>query len=148
MTLTLAFQGELLKKQHFRYGKIYWQINDRDMSWWMLDPRCHLELCPWPWDFKAKFWNNRMPGMADWRGKKRCESVGCFNLVIDERTMSTFGNSQQCIKSGHITHYGPFYLHAKCNFNQVSTVVVVKICYEHLQYGCPAMAKNHCWIEL
>ena len=44
----------------------------------MLNPLCDLELWPWPWMFKVKFWKSCIPGVGwpidmDWKG---CESIG------------------------------------------------------------------------
>ena len=39
----------------------------------MLNPLCGLELWPWPWNFKVKFWNGPIPGTGwpidmEWKG--------------------------------------------------------------------------------
>ena len=73
MTLTLNFQCQILKLLYLRNGrtdqyetKAMWV--DR-MSYLL----CDLELWPWPWVFKVKFWKNlcRRNGRVDWPWKKR-----------------------------------------------------------------------------
>ena len=60
MTLTLDFQGQILKKLYFMEwdGLLTW--NERMWVDRMLDPCCDFQLSPhpwpWPWIFKVKFW--------------------------------------------------------------------------------------------
>ena len=67
MTLTLDFQGQILKMLYLRNGRAW---NERDARTWvhrMLDPHCDFELWPhpWPWplNFKVKFWKCRNSAM-------------------------------------------------------------------------------------
>ena len=53
--LILNFQGEILKKLYITKGILV----DR-----MLNRLCDLELWPWPWIFKVKFWKSRNPGIG------------------------------------------------------------------------------------
>ena len=76
MTLTLDFQGQILKMLYLRNGRADWQ---RTKGIWvdrMLHPLCDFQLWPqpwpWPWIFKVKFWKSHIRnGMADWHGITR-----------------------------------------------------------------------------
>ena len=82
MTLTLDFQGQILKKSNLRNG-----MADRHgtKGMWvdrMLDSHCDFKLWPhpwpWPWIFKVKYWNCCNLGMGgsthmEWKGY----DVGC-----------------------------------------------------------------------
>ena len=43
---------------------------------WMLDPKCDLELWPWPWTFKIR-WESCIPGMV-WLIDMECK--GCQSI--------------------------------------------------------------------
>ena len=61
MTLTLDFQGQILKKSYRRNGMAHW--NGTKGMWVdrMLDSHCDFKLWPhpwpWPWIFKVKYGN-------------------------------------------------------------------------------------------
>ena len=62
VTLTLDFQGQILKMMYLRNGRADW--NGTKGMWVdrMLDSHCDFALrphpWPWPWIFKVNFWNN------------------------------------------------------------------------------------------
>ena len=60
-----------------------WWRNYQFVSLWMLYQQCNLDLWPWPWNFKVKFWNSRIPGMVDWHGKKQMWGNGLLDLTHD-----------------------------------------------------------------
>ena len=87
-TLTLDFQGQILKKWYLRNGMANWH---RVKGMWvdrMLDPCCDFQLSPhqwpWPWIFKVKFWKS----LILWMGwpidteRKGCESIECLTHVV------------------------------------------------------------------
>ena len=47
-------------------------------------PLCDLELWSWPWTFKVKLWNSRIPRMGGSidMGRKGCESIGCWTHYV------------------------------------------------------------------
>ena len=56
-TLTLDFQGQILKMLYLRNGRT---DQHRTKGIWVdrvLCLLCDLQLWPWPWIFKVKFWN-------------------------------------------------------------------------------------------
>ena len=75
LTLTLDFQGQILKMLYLKNGRADWH---RMKGMWvdrMLDPHFEFELWPHPWlwplIFKVKFENVYLKnGMADWHGAK------------------------------------------------------------------------------
>ena len=80
MTFDLEFSRSNWKKQYLRNGR----IDCHGTKWMSVDrifyPLCDLELWSWPWIFKIKFWNSRIPRMAgpidmEW---KRCELIGSW----------------------------------------------------------------------
>ena len=79
MTLTSNFQRQILKLLYPRNGRA-----DRHgmKGIWVdgvLCPICDLELWPWPWIFKVKFWKCCIWGMVELidMETKGCESIGC-----------------------------------------------------------------------
>ena len=76
MTLTLDFQGQILKMMYLRNGRTDWHGTKGMRVDRMLDPHCDFKLWPhpWPWPliFKVKF--KKMlylrNGMPDWHGTK------------------------------------------------------------------------------
>ena len=88
MTLTLDFQGQILKMLYLRNGMAYWH---RTKGMWvdgMLHPLCDLQLWPqpwpWPWITKVKFWKSRISGKG-WpidMQSKRCESIEYCTHVV------------------------------------------------------------------
>ena len=84
LTLTLDFQGQILKNWLLRNG-----MADRhgtkgiwvDRVLYLL---CDLELWPWPWIFKVKFWKcfiSEMGGPIDME-PKGCELIGCYTHIV------------------------------------------------------------------
>ena len=70
MTLTLDFQGQILKKSNLRNGMADWH-GMRGM--WvdsMLVPCCDFQRSPhpwpWPWIFKVKFWKKSKQERGGW----------------------------------------------------------------------------------
>ena len=61
MTLTLDFQGKILKKSYLRNGMADWHGVKGMWVDRMLDSHCDFKLwphpLPWPWIFKVKYWN-------------------------------------------------------------------------------------------
>ena len=86
LTLTLDFQGQILKMLYLSNGWANWHGTmwvDR-----MLHPLCDFQRFPhswpWPWIFKVKFWNSRIAGMG-WlidMELKGCESIECWTHVM------------------------------------------------------------------
>ena len=83
MTLTLDFQGQILKMLYLRNGRADWHGTKGMWVDRMLHPLCDFELSPqpwpWPWIFKVKFWKSRIAGMG-WpieMERKGCESIEC-----------------------------------------------------------------------
>ena len=81
MTLTLDFQGQILKMLYLRNGRADWHGTKETWVDRMLDTHCDFELWPhpWPWplNFKVKFWKSRNSAMGcqiDME-RKGCESV-------------------------------------------------------------------------
>ena len=68
LTLTLDFQGQILKMLYLRNGKADWHGMKGMWVDRMLDPHCDFELWPhpwpWPWIFKVKVWKSRNSGMG------------------------------------------------------------------------------------
>ena len=88
MTLTLDFQGQILKKSYLRNGMP--DPHGTKGMWvdWMLDPCCDFQLWPhpWPWPliFKVKFWKSRNSGIGcpidmEWKGYELTE---CWTHVV------------------------------------------------------------------
>ena len=88
MTLTLDFQGQILKMLHLRNGRANWHGTKGMLVDEMLHPHCGFELWlhPWPWPliFKVEFWKSRNSGMGcqiDMERKGR-ESIGCYTHIV------------------------------------------------------------------
>ena len=68
LTLTLDFQGQILKMLYLRNGRADWHGTKGMWVDRMLDPYCDFELWPYPWPwpliFKVKFWKSRHSGMG------------------------------------------------------------------------------------
>ena len=88
LTLTLDFQGQILKMLYLRYGRANWHGMKGMWVDRMLHPLCDFQLWPqpWPWPliFKFKFWKSRISGMGwpidiEWKG---CESMECWTHVV------------------------------------------------------------------
>ena len=76
LTLTLDFQGQILKMLYLRNGRGDWHGKKRIWVDRMLHPLCDFQLWPhpwpWPWIFKVNLWKKSYlrNGMADWHGTK------------------------------------------------------------------------------
>ena len=88
LTLTLDFQGQILKKSYLRNGMADWPGMKRMWDDKMLDPCCDFQHSPhpwsWPWIFKVKFWKSLISGMG-WlidMERKGCESIECWTHVV------------------------------------------------------------------
>ena len=73
-TLTVDFQGQILKMLYLKNGSADWHGTKGIWVDRMLDPCCDFQCSPlpwpWPWIFKVKFWKSLRNGMADWHGTK------------------------------------------------------------------------------
>ena len=83
LTLTLDFQGQILKMLYLRNERADWHGTKGMWVHRMLDPHCDFELWPhlWPWPliFKVKFWKcciSRMGGSID------MERKGCVDRML------------------------------------------------------------------
>ena len=83
LTLTLDFQGQILKMLYLRNWRADWHGTKGKWVDRMLDPHCDFELWshPWVWPliFKVKFWISHNSGMGcpiDIE-QKGSESIGC-----------------------------------------------------------------------
>ena len=75
LTMTLDFQGQILKMLYLRNGRGNWHGTKGMWVDKMLDPHCDFELWPhpWPWPliFKVRFWKSQLRnGMPNWHGIK------------------------------------------------------------------------------
>ena len=86
MTLTLDFQGQILKKSYLRNGMADWHGTKEMWVDRMLDSHCDFKLWPQPWPWlwilKAKYWNCCHLGMGgsthfEWKGCECVYDVGC-----------------------------------------------------------------------
>ena len=89
LTLTLDFQGQILKMLYLRNGGADWHGTKGMWVNRMLDPHCDFELWPhpWPWPliFKVKLWKcciSRMGGPIDME-RKGCESIVCKTHIVN-----------------------------------------------------------------
>ena len=84
MTLTLDFQGQVLKKPYLRNGMADGHGTKRMWVDRMLEPCCDFQCpphpWPWPWIFKVKFWKWCISGLEGLivMERKACESIGCY----------------------------------------------------------------------
>ena len=83
LTLTLYFQGQILKMLYLRNGRANWHGTKGMWIDRMLDPHCDIEVWhhswPWPLIFQVKFWKSHNSGMGcpiDME-RKGCESIWC-----------------------------------------------------------------------
>ena len=83
MTLTLDFQGQILKMLYLRNGRSNWHWTKGMWVNRMLHSCCDFQHSPHPWPrpwiFKVKFWKCCISGMAGQidMEQKGCESIGC-----------------------------------------------------------------------
>ena len=89
LTLTLDFQGKILKMLYLRNGRAHWHgAKGMWVDIRMLDPHCDFELWPhpWPWPliFKVKFWKTGNSGMGCLidMDRKGYESTECWTHVV------------------------------------------------------------------
>ena len=88
MTLTLDFQGQILKMLYLRNGMADWQGTKGIWVDRMMDPCCKFQCSPlprpWPWIFTVKFWKSRISGMG-WpidMKRKGCGSIECQTHIV------------------------------------------------------------------
>ena len=88
MTLTLDFQGQILKKSYLMNGMADWHGTKGMWVDRMLDPwydfQCSPLPWPWPWIFKVKIWKRCFSGMGlqidvEWTG---CELIECETYIV------------------------------------------------------------------
>ena len=88
MTLTLDFEGQIMKMMYLRNGMADWHGTKGMWVDRMLHTLCDFQLWPqpwpWPWIFKVKFWKSHISGMGwpidmEWKG---CESIECWTCVM------------------------------------------------------------------
>ena len=84
LTLTLDFQGQVLKMLYLMNGRADWHGKKGMWVDGMLRPLCDFQRSPhpwpWPWIFKVKFWKSRISGIGrpiDME-LKGCESTECW----------------------------------------------------------------------
>ena len=75
---------KIWKKKYLRNDRVHWHGMKGMWIDRMLDPLCELELWPWTWIFKVKFWISCIGGMGgltdmEW---KWCESIGCWTSYV------------------------------------------------------------------
>ena len=89
MTLTLDFQGQILKMLYLRNGIADWHGTKAMWIDRMLHPLCDFQHSPhpwpWPWIFEVEFWKSHISGMGwpIYMELKGCESI-CENAVSQE----------------------------------------------------------------
>ena len=88
LTLTLDFQGQILKMLYLMNGRADWHGTKGMWVNRMLHPLCDFQHSPhqwpWPWIFKVKFWKCCISGMGgpiDME-RKGCESIGCYTHFV------------------------------------------------------------------
>ena len=85
MTLTLDFQGQILKKSYLRNGMADWHGTKGMWVDRILDSHCDFKIWPhpWPWSwiFKVKYWNGCNLGMG---GSTHLKWKGCeLDMMLD-----------------------------------------------------------------
>ena len=89
LTLTLDFQGQILKMMYLRNGRADWHgTKGMWINRMLLHPLCDFQRSPhpwpWPWIFKVKFWKSHISGMG-WpidMELKGCESIECWTHAV------------------------------------------------------------------
>ena len=88
LTLTMDFQGQILKMLYLRNGRADWHGTKGMWIDGMLHPLCDFQRSPqpwpWPWIFKVKFWKSHISGMG-WpidMELKGCESIECWTHSV------------------------------------------------------------------
>ena len=113
MTLTLDFQGQILKKSYRRNEMAHW--NGTKGMWVdrMLDSHCDFKLWPhpwpWPWIFKVKYGNccnSTMGGLThlEWKG---CELDMMLDAQWDWPLHTGLGDSARAPKKLRVSN--PFF---------------------------------------
>ena len=68
LTLTVDFQGQILKMLYLRNGRANWHGMKGMWIDRMLHPLCDFQRSPhprpWPWIFEVKFWKSHISGMG------------------------------------------------------------------------------------
>ena len=88
MTLTLDFQGQILKMLYLRNGMADWHGMKAMWIDRMLHPLCDFQHSPhpwpWPWIFEVKFWKSHISGMGwpIYMELKGCESIECWTHAV------------------------------------------------------------------
>ena len=89
LTLTLDFQGQILKMLYLRNGRADWHGMNGIRVDRMLHPLCDFPRSPhpwlWPWIFKVRFWKSLilwMGWLIDMERKGWCESIECWTHVV------------------------------------------------------------------
>ena len=88
LTLTLDFQGKILKMLYLRNGRADWHGAKGMWVDRILHPLCDFQCSPppWPspWIFKVKLWKCCISGMGGPidTERKGCESIGCWTHVV------------------------------------------------------------------
>ena len=111
LTLTLDFQGQILKMLYLRNGRADWHGTKGMWVDRMLHPLCDFQLWPqpWPWHwiFMVKFWKV-IPGTG-WpidMELKGCELIECWTHVVTFTVPLThdlhLGFSRSNFKKSHI----------------------------------------------
>ena len=112
MTLTLDFQGQILKMLYLRNGRADWHGTKAVWIDRMLHPLCDFQQSPhpwpWPWIFEVKFWKSHISGMG-WlidMELKGCESIECwthavtFNVHLTHDLYLGFSRSKLYLRNG------------------------------------------------
>ena len=88
LTLTLEFQGQILKIEYLMNGRADWHGTKGMWIDRILHPLCDSQHSPhpwpWPWIFKVKFWKSHISGMG-WpidMELKRCELIEYWTHVV------------------------------------------------------------------
>ena len=89
MTLTLDFQGQILKKSYLRSGMVDWKGTKGMWVDRILDSHCDFKLWPHPWHWlwilKVKYWN------CCNSGKGRVDSLGIQGIWVGYVVGCTMG---------------------------------------------------------
>ena len=80
LTLTIYFQGQILKTLYLRNGRADWHGTKGMWDNRILDPHCDFELCPHPWPWPLIF-NSGMGCPIDME-QKGCGSIGCLTHIV------------------------------------------------------------------
>ena len=92
MTLTLDFQGQILKKVLTHEWDAWMTWNKRYVSRLNVGPMLWLitkwpHSWPWPWIFNVKFWNSCISHSQEGEGhltwnERDYESIGCYTYIV------------------------------------------------------------------